>query len=109
MKYGAGALASIAVTAGVMLILFGAGAISFNLLILAGAVLTVFGIYTIVFGALSREKPFYIAWGVISAVAGVTVAASDLFNPLLGLGLVLLFIGILAALLAAAREGGKER
>ncbi|MEM0444711.1 MAG: hypothetical protein QXO86_05950 [Nitrososphaerota archaeon] len=108
MNYGAGALALIVITVGVILILAGSGAFSPTLNISVGTVLTVFGIYTIVFGALSGDKLYYTSWGVIFSVAGLTIAASHILNPLLGLGVALLLIGILAIMLARGRSLGKR-
>jgi len=104
MRYGQGALVSATLFTGALLILSGSGIIPLNPQTLIGAILAVLGLYTAVFGAISREKGFYIPWGAILLVIGLAFMAPSLVNPLIGLGLIMLFIGVFAFTVSVMRR-----
>ncbi|GBC69740.1 hypothetical protein HRbin01_01444 [archaeon HR01] len=105
IKYGAGALVTILVSAGALLILGGSGAVSVEPLTALGLVLSIFGIYTAVYGASSKDQLYYILWGGISLVIGVGLAASNIVNPFIAAGVALVFLAVLAAYSTMRRRG----
>ncbi|MEM4417693.1 MAG: hypothetical protein QXD32_06525 [Nitrososphaerota archaeon] len=106
IKYGAGALVTLLVSAGAILILGGAGAVAVDPLTALGLVLSIFGIYTAVYGAASRGQLYYILWGGITLVIGLGLAASNIVNPFIAAGVALVFLAVLGAYSSMRRRGG---
>lgn len=104
MSYGAGALASLAVSVGALLVLVGFGALTVDLLEGAGVVLAMLGGFTLAYAAVSREPFYHLIWGGILFGIGVGAAAHSLISPVAVLGIVILFVGAVGAFVAIKRR-----
>ncbi|MCS7126960.1 MAG: hypothetical protein NZ953_01005 [Thaumarchaeota archaeon] len=97
MSYGAGALIAIVASTGALLVLSGAGLLRVDPFTAVGVVVAVFGVYTVAYGAASRDPLYYLLWGGVALAAGLGIAASTLLNPIVVLGLALVFVAALGA------------
>ncbi|MCS7118012.1 MAG: hypothetical protein NZ957_04410 [Thaumarchaeota archaeon] len=103
-SFGTGALIAVVASIGVILVLTGSGLLRAELLSSAGVVLAVFGIYTIVFGITSKERFYYVLWGGVTLAVGLGLAASDVLNPVLVVGVILVFVAGVGAAAALRRR-----
>lgn len=97
ISYGSGAFVVLIFAAGLLFLLSGAGLMVFDLRLAVGALLTVFGGYSLLYSVVSRERVFHLLWGGISVVLGVGLAAAEFLNPLVVLGLTLIFVAVVGA------------
>ncbi|MCS7094186.1 MAG: hypothetical protein NZ988_00010 [Thaumarchaeota archaeon] len=104
MSYGTGALIAIVASIGVLMVLMGSGILRAEPLSAVGVVLSVFGIYTIVYGVASKEGIYLVLWGGVALALGVGLAASNVLNPVLVAGIVLVFIAGVGAAAALRRR-----
>ncbi|MEN3048239.1 MAG: hypothetical protein ABDH63_05605 [Candidatus Caldarchaeales archaeon] len=104
MSYGAGALIAVVASTGALLVLSGAGLMRVDPFTALGVVVAVLGVYTVAYGAASKDPVYYLLWGGIALALGLGIAASNLLNPTVVLGLALVFVAALGAAAALVRR-----
>ncbi|MDW8084455.1 MAG: hypothetical protein RMI49_04580 [Candidatus Caldarchaeum sp.] len=95
ISYGSGAAITVVLTAGVLLVLTGTGAVAFDLLQGIAVLLSVFGGYTIVYAVFSKDRVYHLVWGALSTAVGIGLLTTPLVNPLITLGLLLIILALL--------------
>ncbi|MEM2272824.1 MAG: hypothetical protein QXX56_01235 [Candidatus Bathyarchaeia archaeon] len=91
IDYGAGALFVFAVSFGVMAIMYGGGFLIVDPLKLIAFVISPFGAYTFIYSLMiQRDRPYYLSWGLIMFITGLSFAFYDLINMLVLFGLLLI-------------------
>lgn len=96
IRYGVGALATLAISFGVALIVHGGGFIEFDMAYSLSWIFGPLGAYTLVYGVFSQtDSLFYSIWGVIMLGVAVSSAFYKLINPLVVLGILVIIVVIL--------------
>lgn len=94
--YGVGALAILALSLGLVLIVYGGGYMQFDVFSILAWILGPLSIYTLLYGMLSKKDVlFYSIWGMI--MLGITFASAfyRLVNPLIILGVIIIIVVLL--------------
>ncbi|MCS6784413.1 MAG: hypothetical protein RMI43_02430 [Candidatus Caldarchaeum sp.] len=105
--YGSGALLVIVLTAGLLLIVAGSGLARLEIQTAAGVLLILFGAYTVGYSFSVKEKVYYVLWGGVAVAAGLGIVASPYINPILALGVALVFIALLSLVAMLRRKPEK--
>jgi len=96
IRYGVGALATLASSIGIALIVYGGGFVEFDVVNALSWIFGPLGTYTLVYGVLShKDSVFYSIWGVIMLGVAVSSAFYRLINPLVVLGILVIIVVIL--------------
>ncbi|MEM3398403.1 MAG: hypothetical protein QW724_05415 [Nitrososphaerota archaeon] len=91
--YGAGALAVLALSIGLVLIVYGGGLVQIDILNIPAWILGPLGIYTLIYGVLSKKDTlFYSIWGIIMLGITSTSALYNFVNPLIILGILIIIV-----------------
>ena len=100
IRYGVGALAILASSIGIALIVYGAGLIELDILNIPSWIFGPFGAYTLIYGMLSQKDPlYYSVWGTVMLGIAFTSAFYKLINPVIILGVLIIIIVILGLII----------
>lgn len=95
-KYGVGALAVLASSTGLALMIYGSGLLEFDIINVPSWIFGPFGAYTLIYGIVSRRDPFYYSlWGVLMLAVALAFALHAVVNPAIVAGVALIVIAIL--------------
>ncbi len=104
MAYGTYALAILALSIGIMVIVYGLGLLPFNPIHILGWLFGPLGAYTVIYAIATKRDPlYYIIWGTILLAIAMMSTLYELVNPLVILGVTILIL-VVAALLSRKRE-----
>ncbi|MEM0233038.1 MAG: hypothetical protein QXD66_02180 [Candidatus Nezhaarchaeales archaeon] len=99
ISYGLSALFVIITSLGVAAIVYGEGLLVFNPLNLVAFVIGPFGVYTIIYALISRrDRLYYLSWGLIMSITGLSFALYELVNVIVLVGLLLILLSSLGLL-----------
>jgi len=98
-SYGEGALACIAISIAVALIIYGIGLIPLNLWHILAWLFGPLGVYTVIYALIkSREPTYHLVWGAITISIAIASITYNVLNPIVVLGSLILVIVIIGLL-----------
>lgn len=92
-SYGVGALFVFAASLGVAAIVYGGGFLIFDPLNLITFIISPLGAYTLLYALKVRgERLYYLSWGLIMLITGLSLALYRLINVMVLFGLLLILL-----------------
>lgn len=106
LNYGVGALLVSAISLGVAAVVYGGGFIEFDPLNLAACIVSPLGVYTIIYALRERrDRLYYLSWGLIMFIIGLSFALHRLVNVIMLFGLLLILLAAVVMLGYWRRRG----
>lgn len=97
LKYEENSLIIGVIMIGLGILAYGFG-VTVDVSLLVGLFISVMGVYTLIHGALSTSLKFYLPWGFIMVLTGVTIGSIRVLNPAIPLGAMVIGLALLAIL-----------
>ncbi|MEM1561965.1 MAG: hypothetical protein QXJ19_03455 [Candidatus Bathyarchaeia archaeon] len=105
LDYGVGAFIVFAISLGLAAIVYGGGFLAFNLLNLVAWIIIPLGAYTVAYALrVRKDYLYYMSWGLIMLISGLSFALYKLMNVIVLIGLLLIILAV-SGLLAYWRSG----
>lgn len=105
VSYGVGALAILALSIGLALIIYGCGILEFDILNVPSWIFGPFGVYTLIYGITSRrESLYYSLWGMLMLAIALVFALYTIINPAIIIGATLIAV-VMLGLIVRRRAG----
>lgn len=105
-NYGLTALFVFITSMGVAAMVYGGGLLAFDPLNLIALVISPLGVYTLIYALRAqRDRLYYLSWGLIMLIVGLSLALHKLVNVIVFFGLLL----ILLASLGLLEHWGRKR
>ncbi|MCS7126325.1 MAG: hypothetical protein NZ929_05390 [Aigarchaeota archaeon] len=97
IRYGVGALAILAISIGMVMIIYGSGFIELDILNIPVWIFGPLGAYTLIYGIVSQRDPLYfILWGAVMLTISFASALHTIINPIIIIGISIIVIVILS-------------
>lgn len=105
-NYGLGALFVFSISVGMALIAYGGGFLVFDPLNLIAFIISPLGAYTLIYALKTqRARLYYLSWGLIVFIAGLSFALYRLINVIVLFGFLLILLASLGLLEYWRRKG----
>lgn len=106
MSYDLGALFVFAISLGVAAIVYGGGFLAFDPLNLVAFIISPLGAYTLIYALKARgDYLYYLSWGLIMFIVGLSFALYRLVNVIVLFGLLLILLASIGLLEYWRRKG----
>lgn len=106
LNYNVGAFVVFTVSLGIAAIVYGGGFLEFEPLNLIAWVLSPLGIYTAIYAFKTREDRFYyLAWGLVMLVFGLSSIVYKVMNIVVLFGLLLILLAVMGSITYWRRRG----
>lgn len=97
--YGVGVFTVSAISLGLAAIVYGGGLLAFNPLNLIAWIISPLGAYTVAYALrVRKDYLYYMSWGLIMLISGLSFALYELINVIALIGLLLIILAALGLL-----------
>ena len=98
-SYGVGAIAVLAISLGVALIIYSLNLVSFNLLNLLGWIFGPLGVYTVVYSFMAKtQSTYYLVWGTIMVAVAIIGGFYNIVPWYLVLGILIIMLAVIGVI-----------
>ncbi|HVO85639.1 MAG TPA: hypothetical protein VMT06_00785 [Candidatus Eisenbacteria bacterium] len=98
-SYGAGAIAVLAISLGVALIIYGLGLVAFDFLNLLGWIFGPLGVYTVVYSFMTKsQSTYYLVWGTIMVAVAIIGGFYNVVPWYLVLGILVIVLAVIGVI-----------